>query len=324
MANHGYALFSLFTSNPERYHMNIRMGVESIVQQVNDGYEKTLSTSLDGSEKVLISGERISMMTEDELSGLIDFISRHGFEIIPFALVRSPYAFVCSAIQQRIKGGVHVKLISFGWNNHSSDSSFPIPSRMDVVQKLISVWGSQLQLFPFTLACKHEYGPVGFLLEKMNIHDPAKINFRQRNESRSNGWVRLQNQVNKKFPAIKNNKLNPAHFKVAPMIGGKEKFLLTPSELLTVKDQIDRENDHFKAILGDAFCDQSFPTSSPFSSDEISSMLVKLARRSSAVPAKKTAKKATKKTAKKATKKTARKAVANRTKRDCAEGTNNQ
>ena len=111
--NHSYPIISLFTEEPEKKPFNKRLGIVNNIKEVNSAYESQLEGFLSTSADILISGEGIPDLSAQSLSALVDKISSYGYQIKATALIRSPYFALCSTIQQRIKGGVYVDLISF-------------------------------------------------------------------------------------------------------------------------------------------------------------------------------------------------------------------
>lgn len=278
IANHSIPLASLFSRKPENLHQNIRWGVSSNIKSVNASYQKTLADAFDSNKNVLLSAERLSISPANELEGLISYMEKRGYDIIPFGLVRSPYSFGCSAIQEIIKGGNYVDLVSFNNEICSGRNEPTMPAREMQIRNLMSRWGSKLKLYPFSLACKHDYGPVGFLMTKMNLCDPLDLVYQQRNESKSNTWVRLQNLVNQHEPAFNGQKYNSSHFQVSQIIECKDKFLLTAEELAIVENQVEQQNIFYRAALGPDFCDRAVSISKPLDFHKLGPMLVGLAR----------------------------------------------
>lgn len=104
ISNHSVPLFSMFGDNPENYHINIKKGVVD-VDRLNCDYFKVLESCLSSDFDLIVSGEDVSLLSVSSLHDLICFISKFDYKVVPFLLVRSPYDFHCSALQQRIKGG---------------------------------------------------------------------------------------------------------------------------------------------------------------------------------------------------------------------------
>ena len=85
----------------------------------NSNNPKTLSAlnqeahlkALEQEKNLLISGEGLSCLTHDCYQRLIEDLSDYGYDIKVFAVVRPPYSFACSALQEWIKGGRYSRLI---------------------------------------------------------------------------------------------------------------------------------------------------------------------------------------------------------------------
>ena len=264
--NHSIPLYSLFAKNPENYHVNQRWGVSSDIDEVNSSYENQLEGFLGTSSDIIISGEGISLLSAQSLSALIDKISSYGYEIKATALIRSPYATLCSAIQQRIKTGSYFNLISL---NNSVPNFFAVASfgRSKLIENLKSVFGKSICFHSFENACTHLYGPVGFLLQEFLSQDSSTFEYKKTNESLSNLSVRIQNEFNAINPAIVDNKRNPRFqrfpLKVNERLEFSGKFLLTEVEYRLVEEFVKNETEKLNEIAGLDFSAQSLKFSTP-------------------------------------------------------------
>ena len=66
IVNHSIPLYSLFSSSPESYHINIRWGIRDI-EGCKASYSRQLSKALDESESIILSGEDVSLLSAREL-----------------------------------------------------------------------------------------------------------------------------------------------------------------------------------------------------------------------------------------------------------------
>lgn len=238
--NHSIPIHSCFCDHPEQYHMNIRWNVQSL-DKVNEHYLSYLGDCLSQDKDIIISGEDISGLPPSALQKIVQFIEKYNFVIKPIVCVRSPYAYHCSSIQERVKGGTFVDFGNF-------------TSQKGKINKLSSLFGDDIQFVPFSLACKHSHGPVGYLLELMKV-DLDLITIKASNEGTSNDYVRVQNILNKLEPRIIKGKLNP-NFKYLNENGGENKFYLTTEEYSpSVQLENQQENTFFLKYLGKEFCD---------------------------------------------------------------------
>ena len=264
--NHSIPIASLFAENPANYHINKRWGVSEKIIEVSSAYESQLEGFLDTSKNILISGEDISKLSAQSLSALIDKISSYGYEVKSTALIRSPYSAFCSAMQQRIKGGRHYKLISL---NNSVPDSFETPSfqKSKTVQKLRSIFGKSISFHSFENACTYSHGPVGFLLKEFLGQDSSAFEYKKTNESLSNLSVRIQNERNAVIPAFVDSKLN-TQFQKFPLRVDKRlefsgKFLLTEVEYMLVEEFVQIETEKLNELTGLDFSGQSINFSKP-------------------------------------------------------------
>ena len=242
--NHSIPLFSLYTTHPESYPINLHWEIEDIVS-VNQSYTQQLQQALECDEDLLLSGEDIASLEVDELTNCLNDMRSSGRELVMFACVRSPYAFHCSQVQQQVKDGVAMNPVGLCPQRHR-------------VSKLKQVFGESLHWIPFADACRHAQGPVGKFLDFCGI-DPTTITIHNSNEGRSAELVRIQNLLNHHQPRIRDNALNPQYIRVRPFQGSR--FLLQPQELAEVTDHLNTENAALEVLLGPGFGDPDRPTS---------------------------------------------------------------
>ena len=242
--NHSIPLFSIYTTQPESYPINVRWGVDDI-SAVNQSYTQQLQKALERDEDLLLSGEDIASLESDELSNCLDDLRNSGRDLTVFACVRSPYAFHCSQVQQQVKDGVAMNPVGLCPQRHR-------------ISKLKQVFGESLHWIPFAEACRHDQGPVGAFLDFCGI-DPTTITIHNSNEGRSAELVRIQNLLNHHQPRIRDNALNPQHIRMRPFQGSR--FLLQTTELAEVTDHLNTENAALAELLGPGFGDPDRPTS---------------------------------------------------------------
>ena len=151
---------------------------------------------------------------------------------------------------------------------------------------LQSVFGPQLELVPFRHACGHIHGPVGYLLEVFcGVSALDSIQFKSTQESKSNGWVRVQNLINRRWPAFDQSKqLNAEHFRLKDALAATGKFRLTRKEVSLLEQQLAASNHAMLTMLGDEFVQADEAFSEELSGDDVAliftdlckSMMIKL------------------------------------------------
>lgn len=266
--NHSIPIFSLFTEQPQEYRINKQSNILNNIKAVNSSYESQLEKLLESSNKLIISGEDISVLSKNSLSRFIQTILQHGYEIKATALVRSPYSAVCSEIQQMIKGGHYFELISL---NDRVPESFRAESfsKLKVLENLKSVLRGSISFHSFKHACMHAEGPVGFLLEKFLHQNPSNFKLHRANTSFSNLSVRVQNEFNAVNPALINTRLNPDFRKFPAKVDRRlkfsGKFLLTKNEYKLIEDFVQAETDALCSITGIDLSDEKIKHSKPVS-----------------------------------------------------------
>jgi len=272
--NHSVPIHSLFCEEPAKYHINIRRGLGDAAIS-NLGFRTQLETTLRNSESVILSGEGISILSDDSLALVRDFIRGHGFEIFPFALVRSPYEFTCSQLGQLIKSGCYRPEVSFGRLFDHSAPKQP-PHRLDEITRIRKVFGNDAVLIPFSEACADKEGPVGCLLRLIGLQDLSEIRIERANEALGNTWIRLQNQINRRSPALVDYQLNPSHYTLRKDIPSHSRFLLTEEELRQIRDSLENINSQTEQLLGPRFLDQRLQVSMVLSDEDILNLAIHL------------------------------------------------
>ena len=263
--NHSIPVYSLFCKEPERYHMNITMNISDQIKQVNQSYLKQLQGFLEESKNIILSGEGISMLDPKSLKELVETIKSYNFKVHIIALVRNPYEYFCSDIQECIKSGKYINLISL-FETPPNTFINNVGLRSHIIKKLKLTFKKGIQFYSFENACKHNFGPVGFLIDKYLKLNPSLFEYYKINESLFNLTVRLQNAQNKLNPRILNDKLNPKYVSLKGLnksfsLSGK--FMLTKKEFNIIKESIYQENNKYLELTGINYKDELIEFSSP-------------------------------------------------------------
>ena len=266
IANHSIPIFSLFNENPKKYHVNAKWGVRKKIKQVNRSYEKQLESYLKSSDNLIISGEDISVISRNSLRKLIDKIHQYNYTIQACAIVRSPYSTLCSALQQRIKEGEFIELISL--DNRIPNSFNPQPfKKSSHLKKLREIFGNSISFYDFDDACSHIYGPAAFLIQEFLNQDPSDFQYHKTNESLSNFFTRIQNEFNKTNPAFvrgrRNQQFQKIPIKIDKSFRYTGKFLLTKAEHTLIEEFITAETHELQDITGMDFNSNKFKFSNP-------------------------------------------------------------
>ncbi len=245
IANHSIPLYSLFCEDAKNYHVNKKFNVQDI-ELLHKDYTNILENTLKSDKNVIISGEDISLLNINALQELKSLIEKYDFEIIPFILVRSPYSFLCSIKQARIRQGIAGK-----------DDFFV--SKIEVIETIKEVF-AKTDFISFKKAIKEDNGLIFYLFNYMNIN-PANFRYTEANEAMSNALARVLEIINKKIGKWKENKLNPCYFELIDYLEKQRfmndgKYLLTQEEYLLIEECCDKENIYFRENLGEEFCDK--------------------------------------------------------------------
>ena len=241
--NHSAPFYSMFTSHPDRYHTNIRWKVD--VNKANKKYEEQLDDILQEKlNKILISGEDISMLTRLELSSMKEKFHSYGYSIRLIILVRSPFSSLNSFIQQQIKGGRPIEKAQCQYTK-------------DRIEKIISIF-PEAEFYSFQDSYQHKDGTIGYFLNLIGVDNYSKIEFINSNTSVSNQSARLISYINEKQPFFINQKINPFRYQgdtwIFHQIKGT-KFKLTSNEIEKFRNFLDEDNEYLLEKLGLDFCD---------------------------------------------------------------------
>ena len=278
--NHSVPLRCLYDQNPKNYHINKRWKINRLDDAIRD-YDAQLTEALSRDASIILSGEGLSLLSGKALSQLVERIRARGFEIRPLALVRSPLDYAHSIAQQLIRGGQHLELVGCGpLLVPQPMKRLTIPDGQRELAMLRSVFGEDLQLVPFRRACAHSHGPVGYLLEQFcGVSNLELIKFQNSQESKSNGWVRVQNLINRRWPIFDPQKqLNPDHFRLQDDLASTGKFRLTRTEVDLLKDQLAQSNQAMVDLLSEEFVLADDSVSDELTVAEVSQIITDLAR----------------------------------------------
>ena len=106
--NHSIPIFTIFSENRYHYHIWRKLNLDTdAIDARRVEYLDILEADLadDRYDRLIISGEDISILTPSEKSNLIGHIKSKGVDVSVIVFTRSPMGFACSASQQRAKGG---------------------------------------------------------------------------------------------------------------------------------------------------------------------------------------------------------------------------
>ncbi|WP_172332628.1 hypothetical protein [Mangrovicoccus sp. HB161399] len=106
--NHSIALYTIFSENRNRYHIWKGYGFgPKKIDKLRRNFIALLDENISRSDRkrIVVSGEDISVLEDEEKRDLIDFISSRVSKVRVVCYLRSPASFAASAYQQRIKGG---------------------------------------------------------------------------------------------------------------------------------------------------------------------------------------------------------------------------
>ena len=249
--NHSIPFYSLFTSEPEKYHINVRLGLDP--NKVNKEYEQQLNQILEQKiEKIIISGEDICGLSQIELERMKKKISSYGYDIRIIVVIRSPLSSMTSSIQEIVKNGYTIEDIRYHQNPNI------LKTRIETIESVFP----QTDFFPFQDLLQHKNGPVGFFWETIGVANFSNLEVFRTNNSISDQATRLIDFINKEQPFfldIFKKKLNPLRRNrdTVPIHKLKgDRFQLNEHELNQFRDELDQANQYLLTKFNTSFCDK--------------------------------------------------------------------
>ena len=251
ITNHSIPFYSLFNSEPEQYHINVRWQVDPI--EANKKYEAQLTQLLKQKhEKIIISGEDISKLSQLELENMSQKIQSYGYDIRVINVIRSPLSGINSIVQEMVKNGYSIEGLNL--NNKEAKES-KIITKIKTIESVFP----QAEFFSFSDLLQHKYGPVGHFLAIIGVTDFSNIEFFRANQSVSDQATRLISYINKEQPLFLNGKINSFRRDqdTAPIqILTGDKFQLKENELQQFRNGINQVNQYLLNKFNASFCDK--------------------------------------------------------------------
>ena len=125
--NHSAAYSTMFSAAPENYlaHRKNKREPEDVFR-LREDFFRNIEKFLAGtkSKKILSSAEDVTLLSEEELGTMKQWLERNIDDVLIVGYVRPPASFMSSAIQQRIAGGITWKARSLYPNYRSRFEKF--------------------------------------------------------------------------------------------------------------------------------------------------------------------------------------------------------
>lgn len=269
ISNHSIPILSLFSDNPSQYHINKRWGVTDI-DDTNASYLKQLISTVDSGRDILLSGEDISTLSAAGIRQFTSLINDLGFIIYAFALVRTPYSFACSAMQTKVKGGTYIAWLDDSMECNNIKATLILPARSGILSNLLDHFGDSLKLMSFSEALLHQYGPVGYIVDHMQMCKSSDLTYVRKNRSMGNKWIRAKNVSNGYFKGetlviARNAKgLKPS----TVFTNDSKKFLLTEQEFQNIESELVSESNAMRKLMGSTFVDDEYEFTDPLTAQD--------------------------------------------------------
>ena len=269
ISNHSIPILSLFSDNPSQYHVNKRWGVTDL-DETNASYLNQLIGAVNSGRDILLSGEGISMLSTTGMRRFTSLINDLGFDIYAFALVRTPYSFACSAIQTNVKGGAYIQWLDDSVEHTNDKGTLMLPARSGILSNLIDHFGDSLKLMSFSEAISHQHGPVGYMVEHMQLCRPSDLTYVRRNNSMGNRWIRAKNISNGYFTGEILVRTSEAQGLKATTLfaNDSKKFLLTEHEFKKIEPELVSESNAMKKLMGRTFTENEYEFAIPLTAQD--------------------------------------------------------
>lgn len=139
-ANHSILFYSIFTVNPENYHINQRRNYDyyKCLENNKQKLSEIVEFLKDSKRNIVISGEDISVLNLGELKRFKEFLSSFFDEIEVVIYIRDPHSFLVSVFQESVKGGV-----AAGASFSSLSSNVLYPNYKTVIERFDEIFGQE-------------------------------------------------------------------------------------------------------------------------------------------------------------------------------------
>lgn len=108
--NHSIPIYTIFSKYRFSYHIHARQGLQAHdILKLKKSYLRSLHAALirHDRERLILSGEDISLLDSEEKKRLVRFLERYGVTVRVIMYVREPLAFCASAFQEMVKHGTN-------------------------------------------------------------------------------------------------------------------------------------------------------------------------------------------------------------------------
>ena len=238
---------------------------------LRESNQKRQMAALRQDHDLLFSDEALSCWPRENYVHFLDDLDTFGFKVKVLALVRPPYSFACSAIQETIKNGRFHPLIGLQQPHERKWASMKeLPSRSEEIKILQEVFGTDINFQPFSRALVHSGGPAAFCLEAFGLPvnwESLHYDSIRSNVSLNNPQVRAMNLINKELHD-KNSRIRCRKSTFQTLRDGLkfldgERFLLTQSEFQLIQDQHQKIKQEMNELLGSSFTEEVMNFSEP-------------------------------------------------------------
>lgn len=283
--NLSHALYGAFCDHPLEYNQNVFRGIsdthavekhrEYVCQSLEQEFESASAAA------AILSGEDLSLLTQDGWQRLIDWLNPWTDEIEAVCVVRDPLAWSQSAAQSMIKGGQTIEAVN---------AEPPLPEIRAKLNNAVSTLGSKsLRVYNFDELRGHPGGLVGGLCATFGISNQwiSTHHSDNRNLSMSQEAALLISALNQSKPMVASGEmangraLGDSMNIIADTLGQPFKLSMQAQEHVATACQPDLDWLKDELNLAVQCSDPSDHPSPLFSNESISSIAAQLLEKES-------------------------------------------
>lgn len=213
ISNHSIPFYSLFMTQPERFHINVSFGftTQEAISQIHQEYRRQIQEQIVGfaGDTLVISGEDISLLTTDELEKLKAYLLEITQPEVNFRVI-----MMCRHPVSRFRSALQASVCAFG---------LPVQKaiernlrRTNLYQNLITAFSEVFEREHITVlkyedSISHSYGPAGAFLAIVDKNMPDKIKPALLHDNPSHKYEAfvLLNAINQTCYPTSGNELQP-------------------------------------------------------------------------------------------------------------------
>lgn len=249
LANHSWPLLSLFLNKPLEYHLNKSHLIDqSKLEKNNKNTQLELKKCLEKSSILLLSGEGLSLLKNEELTKLksfLDSLTNNKIEFEFHYFTRSTVNFISSIIQERLKGGTREDIIIKDLVNSAPQNNY---RNLNLLKDVFPC--ANITEHNFEKSCEHPGGPESYFIENILNIDTVTETLNKTKPQNSSLSIQsyelikiyLEQSKDEKFPPI-NNTTHKKNLSLLAKIKGKKFVIHNRIQQKIIKEAINEKTN---------------------------------------------------------------------------------